>query len=365
MGSRWLVALVALVIAACGSAPVEATPAATATPIPTPTPWVYPADLFQAHLAEYLDPNWTRTAPDHPYLDGGYLNTGLIVVSVDARQIISPLVWEQPYGEPGPPEWGLPFARTPEEVGTVVLVWAEKPELWEYSDGAKAYGEDWAIKIVDFEAKAVVGTRWFSGGLLPKVKYVKGDLHADPPWARLMGHLRQLPSTREAAVTPEMALEAACDGTPVPWAAPYAGKVHPLVVVDSWVQRIDTAYAINQKWHNDTWTSPIQLVVCVPDPAKASVKAGSCGRWKRTDGTVGELGQYRHKSTIRVVVAKTGKTLQSKVLYGSVPPCGDAPADTWSIPDMDEDPPWHLFGVEVTSAQVNKYATSVSTQPVR
>lgn len=166
--------------------------------------------------------------------------------------------------------------------------------------------------------------------------------------------------------TPDPAIElaAACEGTPVPWAAPYAGKLHPLVVVD--IDGIPASYAINKKWRNGTWTSPIQLVVCVPDPTEASVKVGSCGRWQRqSDNVGGELMQYRYRSTIRVVVAKTGKILQKSALYGSVPPCGDAPEDQWSIPDMGDDPPWHLFGVEVTPAQIDKYATTVSKQAVK
>ena len=163
---------------------------------------------------------------------------------------------------------------------------------------------------------------------------------------------------------PEDALVAACDGEPVPWAAPYAGKVHPLVVVDP--EGLSTPYAINKKWRDEKWTSPIQLVVCVPDGTEASVKVGSCGRWKRqSDGVWGELVKYRYKSTIRVVIAETGKTLQRKALFGSVPPCGNAPQDQYSIPDMNEKPPWHLYGVEVTPAQVNKYATAVSTQKVQ
>jgi len=129
---------------------------------------------------------------------------------------------------------------------------------------------------------------------------------------------------------------------------------------------LSVSYAINKKWRDDKWASPIQLVVCVPDGTEASVKVGSCGRWKRQgDGVWGELVQYRYKSTIRMVIAETGKTLQRKALFGSVPPCGNAPQDQYSIPDMNEKPPWHLYGVEVTPAQVNKYATAVSTQKVQ
>jgi hypothetical protein len=180
-------------------------------------------------------------------------------------------------------------------------------------------------------------------------------------WTVECGSELTLTPTPEPTPAPEEALVAACNGTPIPWAAPYAGKVHPVVVVDP--EGLSSSYAINEKWRDAKWTSPIQLVVCVPDGTEASVKVGSCGRWKRqSDGVWGELIQFRYKSTVRVVIAETGKTLQRKALYGSVPPCGDAPQDQWSIPDMSKDPPWHLFGVQVTPAQINSYATTVSTQ---
>jgi hypothetical protein len=177
--------------------------------------------------------------------------------------------------------------------------------------------------------------------------------------------------------TPEDELIAACrHGKPVPWAAPYAGKVHPLVVVEAWwgdswysdypsdIDVVDSSYAINLKWRTGTWPSPIQLVVCNPDPEKTSVRVGSCGRnWKReSDGVIGELVKYQYRSKIRVVVAKTGKTLQSKTLYGTVPPCGGAGASSL---DLDVRPPWKKYGYEVTAAQVNKYATTVSKQTVK
>jgi hypothetical protein len=192
---RLLVVLVVMVLASCGGSSEKNTTAAsaTATPTPTATPWSYDLTSFQAHISEYLDPAWTSTKPDYPYLSGGYITGGLIVVFADTRRVISPLSQKDPYNQPpGPPDWGLPFARTPDEVGTVVIVWPEREELWTYSDGAKAYGEDWAVKVVDLEARAVVCTHWFSGGAVPKVKYSKGDLRADPPWSSLMGGLRLL-----------------------------------------------------------------------------------------------------------------------------------------------------------------------------
>jgi len=177
--------------------------------------------------------------------------------------------------------------------------------------------------------------------------------------------------------TREEQLLAACrHAKPVSWAAPYGGKVHPLVVVEDWrgdtwysdypanIDVVDSSYAINLKWRNDTWTTPIQLVVCNPDPNKTSVRVASCGgNWKReSDGVVGELLKYQYRSKIRVVVAKTGKTLQTKTLYGTVPPCGGGGASSL---DLDVKPPWKKYGYEVTAAQVSKYATTVSKQAVK
>ena len=164
---------------------------------------------------------------------------------------------------------------------------------------------------------------------------------------------------------PEQVLVAACYGTPVPWAAPYAGKTHPLVVVDTGLDGIFMSSAINKKWRDGKWTSSIQLVVCAPSGDEARVKVGSCGKnWRRTDGVKGELVRYRYKSRIRVVVAATGKTLQSKTLYGSVPPCGGSKSKYSSL-DLSVKPPWKIFGFEVTDKAINKYATAVSTQKVK
>jgi hypothetical protein len=161
-------------------------------------------------------------------------------------------------------------------------------------------------------------------------------------------------------------LAAACLGERVSWAAPYAGKVHPLVIVSEdsdGSYSIDPALGINKNWRDGKWKSPIQLVVCAPDPQTASVRVGSCGRhWKRTDGVVGELLRYRYKSRVRVVVAQTARTLQSTTLYGSAPTCSGG---KYSSLDLGVDPPWRKYGLAVTAAQVNKYATTVSKQAVK
>ena len=115
-------------------------------------------------------------------------------------------------------------------------------------------------------------------------------------------------------------------------------------------------YAISNKWYSQTWGSPIQLVACVG--ARTIVKIGSCGTYRRkSDGKVGQLIRYKLSITVRIALAKTGKTLQSKTFYGSTPSC----TQNVSLPDS-HDPPWQEYGSEVDDNAINNYITGVSTQ---
>ena len=110
-----------------------------------------------------------------------------------------------------------------------------------------------------------------------------------------------------------------CASFPAAGAAPYnKGRSHPVVVVDATIPSLNSTYDINSSWFASSWASPIQLVACVgPDGRKS---AGSCGTYKRqSDGKIGSLIKYKHSRTITVYVARTGKKLQTKVLYGPVP----------------------------------------------
>lgn len=177
---------------------------------------------------------------------------------------------------------------------------------------------------------------------------------------------------------PQEELAAACDGTAVPWAAPYAGTVHPLVVIDpdwlwTYAKFIDDPipadkfimdfYAINKRWISGEWTSPmIQLVVCTGNDDSAVFD--SCGIYTReSDGVTGKLVRREYTREVRVVVAKTGKTLQTKAIAGAVDECPGTYSSAYG--DLSGDPPWELQAHEVTEAQVNKYATTVSKQLVR
>jgi hypothetical protein len=77
---------------------------------------------------------------------------------------------------------------------------------------------------------------------------------------------------------------------------------------------------INGKWRDGEWASPmIQLVVC-PEPAKPK-PGGSYGTYTRDDGVRGELTRLLDALKVRVVVAQTGKTLQSTTLLGPRTKC--------------------------------------------
>lgn len=159
------------------------------------------------------------------------------------------------------------------------------------------------------------------------------------------------------ATTAELA--AACDGSAVPGAARYAGRVHPLVVVDSWGTIDADSYGINSKWARDALPGPIQLVLCV-DPEQRPVRVGTCGTYKRVnDGKLGQVNRFRYAQVVHVVVASTGKTLQSKTVYAKPPACGRKVALT-SAP-----PPWRIYGGEVPDGAVNTYAAATSRQKAR
>jgi hypothetical protein len=176
----------------------------------------------------------------------------------------------------------------------------------------------------------------------------------------------------------EAELVAACVGKPVPWAAPYAGTAHPLVVAQAGA---DTGEGIgivpyflewqwppdNEKWYASAWsehlsgTSRIQLVICIDDEEPEAV--GSCGDYTRTDGVTGEVVPYRMRLHIRVVVAKTGQGIQEKDFSGFKPPCQGRYEPGFA--DFDGDPPWSTFGGLPTQEEISEYAAAVSEQPVK
>jgi hypothetical protein len=154
----------------------------------------------------------------------------------------------------------------------------------------------------------------------------------------------------------------ACKSVAVPGTAKYTGSLHPLVVVqyngDIWTIGSAYSFAINDKWYGSEWTSPLQLVVCVG--ALGSKKISSCGTYRTTSGRTGSVIRYQYYRNIRVALATTGKTLQTKTILG-----GGAPAcrDILSVPTSS--PPWRIYGDEPDDGSFNAYATAVSTQKAK
>jgi hypothetical protein len=138
--------------------------------------------------------------------------------------------------------------------------------------------------------------------------------------------------------------------------------VHPLVVAGPWGgdqwDWLPDIVDINEKWRDGLWTTDmIQLVIC---PGKdENARGTSCGTYKNSDGVRGELSQVKVKQPIRVVIATTGKTLQTKTLYGPVDGC----PSTAYVPNAA--PPWLILGDSPTPEQINSYATAVSRQIVK
>jgi hypothetical protein len=158
-------------------------------------------------------------------------------------------------------------------------------------------------------------------------------------------------------------IKAACAGKPVLEAAKYAGTLHPLAAVywsgasdGAWT--LDHVYDIDAKWFGDLWPSPIQLVVCVGESKE--VRVSSCGTYRRSsDNVVGQLVRNRLAEVVNVVVASTGKTLQSKTFYGTTPKCA------FDVEILGGNPPWAIHGTAPDDVAINQYATSVSTQAVK
>jgi hypothetical protein len=159
-------------------------------------------------------------------------------------------------------------------------------------------------------------------------------------------------STWDGGVT-EFLVATCKDGTPVPGAAPYAGSVHPLLVMDmeQWsLANVDINRG-SQRSFGWSWASPLQLLLCVTDEEK---RVGSCGLYE-SGNEVHEVIRKQATETIRVIEAATGKTLQQKVLKNPAPKC---PKKFWTTSGY-----WVLVD-PVTDEQIDEYATSVSTQPV-
>jgi hypothetical protein len=173
-------------------------------------------------------------------------------------------------------------------------------------------------------------------------------------------------ATPEPTPTPGITTEQISDicdnSTAITAATAYGGKVHPLVLVTSvaagWlVDASGDRYSIDKKWGAGEWANDLQLVLCVGEAETQNM--GKCsGTYTRVgDGATGKVVRYRFYQKVTVVVAATGKPLQSKTIYGTTPTC----AKNVSIPATGSGP-WQIFGTEDLNDAINSYAVSVSTQ---
>jgi len=112
-------------------------------------------------------------------------------VAADTREILSPLDWYD-RRDKYPPDFGLPFADTPEEIGTLVLVWPDKDEGRSYTDGGNEYYLNWKVKLIDFEKRTVLDAGWAGGYGGPPTKRCRGDI-GSWPWSVLVDYLLELP----------------------------------------------------------------------------------------------------------------------------------------------------------------------------
>jgi hypothetical protein len=172
-------------------------------------------------------------------------------------------------------------------------------------------------------------------------------------------------------------LMAACSGTPIEGAAPYAGAVHPLVVYTEPVTgarseaehlpsaRNDIFYDINERANflivrdgrAEAWPGAIQLVVCLR--LNKSKRVGSCGLFRSMNGAVNEMTRYESSVTLRVVAAETGKVLQRKVLTQPAPKC----KKSYTYISTGNGPWWDVK--QVSAKRVNEWATALSSKPAK
>ena len=155
---------------------------------------------------------------------------------------------------------------------------------------------------------------------------------------------------------------AACNGKQFPAAAPYAGRVHPVLVKEEYGYEFydasstakgaisdadpDTqSEADSERWQASSTT--MQLVICTSNSRTVNV---SCGSYRRSDGRVGTLYRPRERIDLRVVVARTGRVLTRTSLYGRLVGC-----PTNASGAFGGSPPWYLDEELVTTGAERTY----------
>jgi hypothetical protein len=153
----------------------------------------------------------------------------------------------------------------------------------------------------------------------------------------------------------EAQLAASCNhGTPIAAAAKYSGTSHPLALLEAETGWSLTGYVINGTWnsayggtYDHGFPAALQLVAC--QGAQKTVRVGSCGDYRDSYGYTGEVIRYKYTVNVRIIVARTGKSLKSKNFSGSVLKCSD------SFTIYSSDPPWKIYGTDPSSDAIDSY----------
>jgi hypothetical protein len=163
-------------------------------------------------------------------------------------------------------------------------------------------------------------------------------------------------------------LEAVCDrGYALPYAAKYAGEVHPLVEMSGPVakgQGVLDRLGVAVEGKQYVWRSwnPLQLVVCVDfgmeDEAR---KIAECRNYNE------RIDIYARTMNVKVVIATTGETLEEKT-FVDVPiptqPC-EMGTNPWLWVDPHATPPYRRYVGDHDFAGISKYVSDLRTQPVK
>ena len=153
---------------------------------------------------------------------------------------------------------------------------------------------------------------------------------------------------------------AACDGRPVPGAAPYrlgdasAGIVAMQRSGGAWSPQFDV---VPTTFHSADTTQEAALVLCMEPDSRESIETCAYSSGAR-------VTRYRHQQRVRVVVAQTGAVLRDEVVQGPAP---DACADevSGSPVDIDGDEVGHDSLVPTISAALGiaAPASTIEKQP--
>ena len=155
-------------------------------------------------------------------------------------------------------------------------------------------------------------------------------------------------------------IDACTKGTPIPQAAAYGGSLHSAIFATEYDPTDWTPgwFVSAGPLQPDQSSALVQLIIC-RSIAKQTVH--TCGVYTRTDGVAGDVYLTQETDTIAIVIAQTGKTLESKLFTGAEPDPSDCPSD-YSIAPKGS-PPWHAGSGSIDLQPEIDYVLAVATRP--